>query len=184
MIKKAHNGDTEPAGCRDNHHTIMTTKQIKLTPADIEAAIASEHFFTAQQGAVGAALATGSAASDGTHNPLNLLTFCVLVLRNGAKVAGINYGAIDPTGHDPAKGRALARLDAVGKVWELEGYALRERLAAPPNPAEAIAREFIAENRVSCPEATINDKVYENAPELVEKLAGVVGFYRHPEDDA
>jgi len=166
----------------------MTTKQTKLTPADIEAAIVSEHIFTAADGdhkAMENAAFAGGALDGEQARPipaaLHLLTFCVLILRNGAKVVGINYGAIDPTGHDPAKGRALARLDAVGKVWELEGYALRERLAAPPNPAEAIAREFIAENRVSCPEATTKDKVYENAPELVEKLAGVVGFYRDPE---
>lgn len=168
----------------------MTTKQTKLTPADIEASIVSEHIFTAADGdhkAMENAAFAGGALYGEQARPipaaLHLLTFCVLILRNGAKVVGINYGAIDPTGHDPAKGRALARLDAVGKVWELEGYALRERLAAPPNPAEAIAREFIAKNRVSCPGATINDNVYENAPELVEKLAGVVGFYRDPEGD-
>lgn len=157
----------------------MTTKQTKLTPPDIEAAIESEHTFTAADGQRGA----GGVDVSGLGDPLEQLTICVLVLRNGAKVVGINYGSIDPTQHDPAKGRALARLDAVGKVWELEGYALRERLAAPPNPAEAIAREFITENRVSCPEATTKDKVYENAPELVEKLGGVVGFYRDPEGD-
>lgn len=169
----------------------MTTKQTKLTPPDIEAAIVSEHIFTAADGEYkameNAAFVNGALNGEQARpipSALHFLTFCVLVLRNGAKVVGINYGAIDPTGHDAEKGRALARLDAIGKVWELEGYALRERLAAAPNPAEAIAREFIAENRVSCPEATINDKVYENAPELVEKLAGVVGFYRYPEDDA
>lgn len=45
-----------------------------------------------------------------------------------------------------------------------------------------IARKFIDDNRVSCAEATTNDRVYENAPELVEKLADVVGYYRYPED--
>lgn len=171
----------------------MTTKQTKLTPPDIEAAIVSEHIFTAaaskeEVGALHAYHGTIETLGDPdllskTDAALARLTFCVLVLRNGAKVVGINYGAIDPAEHDAEKGRALARLDAVGKVWELEGYALRERLAAPPNPAEAIAREFITENRVSCPEATTKDKVYENAPELVEKLGGVVGFYRDPEGD-
>lgn len=47
---------------------------------------------------------------------------------------------------------------------------------------ETIAREFIAENRVSCAEATASDRVYENAPELVEKMADVVGYHRDPED--
>lgn len=43
---------------------------------------------------------------------------------------------------------------------------------------ETVARDFIAENRVTCPEATANDRVYENAPELVEKLAEVVGYHQ------
>ena len=47
----------------------------------------------------------------------------------------------------------------------------------------AIARQFIDDNRVTCPEATTSDRVYENAPELVEKLAEVVGYFG-TEDEA
>ncbi len=47
-----------------------------------------------------------------------------------------------------------------------------------------IAREFIDKHHVSCPEATTNDGVYEEAPLLVEALAEVVGYYSYPEDDA
>lgn len=100
----------------------------RITPYDIAANIASEHFFTAQQGAVGAALATGSAASDGTHNPLNLLTFCVLVLRNGFTVTGESACA-SPENFNADIGCRIARENAVAKVWPLMGYELRSQLS-------------------------------------------------------
>ena len=111
----------------------------RVTPADVEANIASEHYFTADDGASHAHIReTMTTSPEGvscvrsfTMPPLlELLTFCVLILRNGTKIVGINYGAIDPAQHDAARGRAEARADAVRQVWPLLGYALRERLAA------------------------------------------------------
>ena len=46
-----------------------------------------------------------------------------------------------------------------------------------------ICKDFINDNHVSCPEATINDWVYENAPNLVEDIGNVVGYYVYPEDE-
>ncbi len=46
-----------------------------------------------------------------------------------------------------------------------------------------IIRKFLDDNRVSCPEATCEDRVYENAPELVEQLAELVGWYEYPEEE-
>lgn len=43
----------------------------------------------------------------------------------------------------------------------------------------AIVKKFIQDNKVSCPEATTNDSVYENAPELVYDLAEIVGYYEY-----
>ena len=63
----------------------------RVTPADIEANIASEHFFTAEHGVAGAMAVlelhqrTFQSGHEGT---LGLLTFCVLVLRNGFVVTG------------------------------------------------------------------------------------------------
>ena len=47
----------------------------------------------------------------------------------------------------------------------------------------AIVNIFIQEHQISCPEATIGDEIYENAPTLVEELANVVGYYKHPDDE-
>ena len=59
---------------------------------------------------------------------LSLLTFCVLVLRNGFTVTGESACA-SPENFDADLGRKIARQKAVGKVWSLMGYALKERLA-------------------------------------------------------
>jgi hypothetical protein len=98
----------------------------RLTPADIEASIASEHYFTAADGVCGADHCDRKPPSS-----LDQLTFCVLVLRNGARVVGFNYGSIDPAIHDKAMGKSEARAMALEKVWELEGYLLRECLKRP-----------------------------------------------------
>lgn len=102
----------------------------RVTPADIEAEIVSEHYFTAEDGVFGALHTT---IDDVKSRPatLGLLTFCVLMLRNGTKVVGINYGAIDPAQHCAEMGRKEARAQAVEKVWELLGFRLRDELARP-----------------------------------------------------
>ena len=99
----------------------------RITPADIEANIKSEWFFTASDGVFGAT----ELLMEDEDKHLGLLTFCVLVLRNGTKVVGINYGAIDPAQHDAKRGREEARKQAEEKVWELLGFRLRDELARP-----------------------------------------------------
>lgn len=156
----------------------------RITPADIEANIAAEYFFTAEQAVVGFndamvgrflgwklpkdfapdagisfkesawwpsgtnLLHAGQAKEMLEHvvggaptmPGLDQLTFCVLVLKNGAKVVGINYGAIDPAQHSAERGRIEARNQAVDKVYELLGFRLRDELARPVlTDADALA---------------------------------------------
>ncbi len=108
-------------------------KAPRVTPSDIEAEIVSEHYFTAADGVIGQqAIKTIEDAWDiEAPAPLHLLTFCVLLLKNGAKVVGINYGAIDPAQHSAEIGRQKARAQAVDKVYELLGFRLRDELARP-----------------------------------------------------
>lgn len=103
----------------------------RLTPADIEASIASEHYFTAADGVHGTHEVPGNSVGWSIPTPLKMLTFCVLVLRNGFKVVGLNHGDIDPAVHDQERGKREARAMALEKVWELEGYLLREHLRHP-----------------------------------------------------
>ena len=62
------------------------------------------------------------------HEALGLLTFCVLILRNGFAVTGESACA-SPENFDAAIGRKIARQNAVGKVWPLMGYALKCELS-------------------------------------------------------
>lgn len=110
----------------------------RITPALVEANIASEHYFTAAQGLVGAQ----SEITSGEYNvgelrpvteimvplPLRLLTFCVIVLRNGFTVTGESACA-SPENFNEEIGRKVARENAVGKIWPLMGYQLRTQLA-------------------------------------------------------
>lgn len=133
----------------------------RVTLADIEANIISEHYFTAADGAAGAGpvVATefwnrknGHAIVDyGEHThvghltaekgyqrfplikksdqsgPLGLLTFCVVVMKNGFTVTGESACA-SPENFDAEIGRNIARNNAINKIWALEGYLLKQRL--------------------------------------------------------
>ena len=98
----------------------------RVTPADVEASIASEHYFTAGDGIAGRCFREVSTL----HSPcaLEVLTFCVLVLRNGFTVTGESACA-SPENFDPEIGRKIARQHALSKIWPLLGYELRSKLA-------------------------------------------------------
>lgn len=94
----------------------------RITPADVEASIAGEYYFTADE-----------AVADGAPRilpALALLTFCVLVLKNGFTVTGESACA-SPENFDAEIGQRVARSNAVQKIWPLLGYVLKEELARP-----------------------------------------------------
>ena len=79
----------------------------RLTPADIDAQIVGEqhHVF-----------------------PGTTMTVCLLTLKNGFNVTG-ESAAASPENFDEQIGRDIARRNARDKIWSLEGYALRNKLA-------------------------------------------------------
>lgn len=98
----------------------------RVTPARIEEVIAQEHYFTAADGC--ACVYQGGPEFQACDKSLDLLTFCVLVLRNGFTVTGESACA-SPENFDAEIGRKIARKNAVDKVWALEGYLLKQRLS-------------------------------------------------------
>lgn len=80
----------------------------RLNPAMIDAAIASEQYYVF---------------------PGTTMTVCALSLRNGYIVTG-ESAAASPENFDKEIGRKIARDNARNKIWALEGYLLREKLAA------------------------------------------------------
>jgi hypothetical protein len=81
----------------------------RLTPAHIDAQIVGEayHVF-----------------------PGTTLTVCALTLKNGFHVVG-ESAAASPANFDADLGKKIARDNARNKIWALEGYLLRSKLAGP-----------------------------------------------------
>lgn len=59
--------------------------------------------------------------------PGTTMTVCCLVLENGFCVIG-DSAAASPENFDAEIGQKIARAEARDKIWQLEGYLLRERL--------------------------------------------------------
>lgn len=115
----------------------------RVTQADLQANIATEHYFTAFDGVCGAYrnnddVHVGDVPDARNSQALPLLTFCVLVLRNGFTVTGESACA-SPENFDAEVGRKIARQNAEQKVWPLMGYALKERLFQQALPDQGVA---------------------------------------------
>jgi len=125
-----HNQAVQPKGENSMNQAIEQEIQAKgltaprITPADIEANIASAHYFTAAHGCVG-----NVDEKEDIPESLDLLTFCVLVLKNGFTVTGESACA-SPENFDAEIGRKIARRNAEAKIWPLMGYELRSKLAS------------------------------------------------------
>jgi hypothetical protein len=98
----------------------------RVTPQMIQDSIASEHFFTAAEGCLGHSVALSTELEADPGN-LFFLTFCVLQLKNGFIVTGESACA-SPQNFDRELGESIARQNAMQKIWQLEGYLLRQRL--------------------------------------------------------
>lgn len=94
----------------------------RITPADLQDSILYEHYFTAAQGVRGAEM-----MADRLHYSLSLLTFCVLVLKNGFTVTG-ESACVSRDNFDAEIGRKVARQNAEQKIWPLLGYQLKQQL--------------------------------------------------------
>ena len=179
-----------------------TTQGPSITPDDIEANIASEHFFTGTDGFIGAQWNAEPRTSVGINRgpaALRFLTLCVLVLRNDTKIVGINYGAIDPVQHSVERGRQEARADAVRQIYPLLAHELRSKLAQP-EPTEhdmrmafkgmpmTIIAELVAEDagllglvegersKLTTQPTTFQDRVRAEAAELDERVTKLKAF--------
>jgi hypothetical protein len=142
----------------------------RITPTDVEANIIGEAYFTGEQGRAAAVAPDGSTpergyfSRPGQHSPLSLLTFCVLVLKNGFTVTGTSACA-SPENFDAEIGRKVARQDAVRQVWPLMGYQLREQLYQMQQPAQAPVA------------ATFADRVRAEKVALDENLTKLRAFF-------
>jgi hypothetical protein len=91
----------------------------RVTLADIEGAIAERHDVNA-----GGFLLQVS----GRGHPLDVLSICILVMRNGFTIIGKSAPA-SPANFNAELGKKLAYEDCVRQLWPLMGFALRDRLS-------------------------------------------------------
>jgi hypothetical protein len=110
-------------------------KAPRITPDDLKANLVSEVYFTAFDGFVGSPATEDQSMA--VCDTLKLLTFCVLVLRNGFTVTGESACA-SPENFNAEVGRKIARENAVQKVWPLMGYELKTRLWEDAELAEML----------------------------------------------
>ena len=94
----------------------------RVTLDSMKAKIAAENYFTAGE----AISAIGQPHLPEHH----LLTICILTMQNGFMLIGKSAPA-SAANFNAELGRKFALEDAIRQLWQLEGYALRERLAAP-----------------------------------------------------
>ena len=108
-------------------HRLAKSPAPRVSLADLEHNILSANYFTAMQGVHGAAGCPGIVSAVPTKSPLDLLTICVLVLRNGFTVVGTSACA-SPANFDAQIGRELAFADAKRQMWPLMGFHLKQQL--------------------------------------------------------
>lgn len=110
----------------------------RLTPAWIDDTIGAEYTFR-----VSDALSAASNPAVPIMPALECLTICVLVLKNGFTVTGESACA-SPENYDRDIGNKIARDNARNKIWQLEGYLLKDRLAsaAATNSADVPATQL------------------------------------------
>lgn len=96
------------------------TNPNKVTLRDIEDEIAMEYAFSMDQALsfMGAPLVEG----------LDRVIVVLLVMNNGFKAMGVNYGSVDPANYDQELGYKLARKNALDKIYPVLGYQLMEDL--------------------------------------------------------
>jgi hypothetical protein len=97
----------------------------RITLSDIESTIAQEHYFTADDGIH--CVYQGGPEYQASDISLKLLTFCILVLKNGFTVTG-ESACVSPENFDADLGKKIAKQNAIDKLWPLLGYALKEKI--------------------------------------------------------
>ena len=97
-----------------------------VSKESIEAKIKSVYYFNGADAVKSAFVNPSALPADDLAN-LGLTTYCVIILENGFKVTG-ESACVDPAIYDEQKGRQYAYEKAFDKIWEKEGYLLRQVL--------------------------------------------------------
>jgi len=94
----------------------------RITPSHVDSKVKHVYYHSPL-----AAIDPEQAMDEKTYQTLRCLTFCTIVLENGFTVTGESACA-SPENFDPFIGQEIAFKNAREKIWQLEGYLLKEKL--------------------------------------------------------
>jgi hypothetical protein len=98
----------------------------RVSLADIEAAIAARYDITAADAVKG--MPQHFKRQEAVHTSLDILSICILVMRNGFTIIGKSAPA-STANFNADLGKKLAYEDAIRQLWPLMGFALRNKLS-------------------------------------------------------
>lgn len=99
--------------------------------------------------------------------PLQTLTFCILTLENGFTVTG-ESACVSPENFDEAIGQEIAFKNAREKIWQLEGYLLKEKLNHQIKIQEQFASQGVDPGKLQ------DSPIVSELPELEIKYSDAV----------
>lgn len=150
---------------RNTHETILQNqaKAPRITLQQVQDNISSVHYFTAREGVEGTygGGVDDECVDDADH--LKLLTFCVIVAKNGFTFHGSSACAY-PENYNGEIGRKIAYERAFNDMWQPMGYMLKQAW-------------FEAQHAVPPQETSWQDQLKSEAVELsakVEKLKAAI----------
>lgn len=125
----------------------MDANSKSVTLEDIESEIVGEFYFTGDEAVLGAYKANGDVYQGSVPGPatvptMKLLTFCVLVLKNGIKIVGTS-ACVNPEIFDRDKGREYAKKEAIEQCWPLLGFRLADLRMGPEVSEKPAAMQVI-----------------------------------------
>lgn len=108
-----------------------------VSKESIEAKIKSVYYFNGADAVKSAFVDPAGIPAEDLAN-LGLVTHCVIILENNFKVEGVS-ACVDPAIYDEVKGKEYAYENAFNKIWEVEGYLLRQAMWEKDETAKALA---------------------------------------------
>lgn len=114
----------------------MTT----VTKKSIQDKIKSVYYLNA-----GSALGMMDKIDEDDKANLSLVTICIIILENGFKVEGVS-ACVDPANYNEEVGRNCAYENAFEKIWEIEGYLLRQSMYEKDEASKAMS-DFAENNK-------------------------------------
>lgn len=134
----------------------------RITPDHIDSKIKRVHYHSPLS-----AVDHTQAMDEGTYQHLRCLTFCTIILENGFTVTGESACA-SPENFDPFIGKEIALQNAREKIWQLEGYLLKQKLYEESKPTTFQERVISEQIELQSKLDALNALLVKGQPEFID----------------